>query len=297
MRRALCLVLVAVVPWLVGACVPFGWDITTPPLETNVSFLNFSTQYYAVIGIRAHASSGVANVYMYSPLLAPGGTMRKSFYEITGSGNPASIDLRLLLYRRLHPDVPIGLDDETVDPAPIVAGEITDVPASSVQTLETYTIVNWDAPAGQARVRIAQCSLIDEALRKSGRFANSDNAWEINGVDPALATMSPPSLAAAAPIIGRVVLAKGAGVEAVGVLVRARYRVRLNCSDTENENDGGYGDPIAIARTDATGRFEIPRPAGIYELEFFSDDYAFRPGIQRIETPLDPITVLAEPLK
>jgi len=281
----------------IGSCAPSGPAFVAPPIETRFSFLNFSTQLYATLGIREHLEQEPAAAFTYTPLLAPGATTRVDFRTFTAAGCPASIDLRLLLYRRVNNDVPIGLDEgECVEPTPIVAGEILDLPAGNVQLLETYTIVNWEAPEGFGRVKIAQCSLIDEAIRGSGLFENPDAVWEITGVDPNLAAAPPTALAESAPIIGRVVLADGTGVQGVGVLVRTRFRVRLDCSDPANETDAGYGEPIAYTMTDACGAFGIDRPGGVYQLEFFSDEFAFRPGILRVETPLDEITVLAEPL-
>ena len=297
MKRVLRYITVPLACLAAASCVPVDPSFVVLPIETRFSFLNFSTRYYAVLGIREHTDSGGPFEFRYSPLLAPGATIRSNFTEFTGSANPTSLDLRLLLYRRVNDDVPIGLDEtEAVELAPIVAGEVFDVPAASVQTLETYTIVNWDAPAGVGRVKIAQCSLVDQAIRDSGRFANDDAAWEIVGVDPDLASVPPPALADDAPITGRVVLTDGTPLEGIGVLIRTQFRTSLDCADPGNDDDTGYSAPIAFTITDDAGAFQLDRPAGVYQVEFFSDDYAFRPGILRVETPLEDITVLAEPL-
>lgn len=294
MRYATRLLIVALVLTSVGSCIPIGSSFTVLPIETRFSFLNFSTDMYATLGIREHSTAGA---FTYTPLLAPGAVTRADFQTFTGTGMPDSIDLRLLLYRRVNDDVPIGLDEtEAVEPAPIVAGEILDLPAGNVQVLETYTIVNWDAPRGVGRVKIAQCSLVDQAIRDAGLFPNDETVWEITGVDPNLAPWPTPALAETTPVTGRVALTDGTGVQGVGLLIRSRYRTRLDCSNPSNEADAGYGEPIAFTVTDASGAFSIERPAGVYQLEFFSDAYAFRPGILRVETPLDEITVLAEPL-
>ncbi|MHC4671716.1 MAG: hypothetical protein ACYTF1_02190 [Planctomycetota bacterium] len=295
MKFAPLLLMITLVLVSAASCIP-NVIFTTLPIETRFSFLNFSTEFYATLGIREHTAGQSSNEYSYTPLLGPGGTVRTDFRTVTETGIPESIDLRLLLYRRLNNDVPIGLDEsEAVDPNPLVAGEILDVPAGNVQILETYTIVNWDAPEGTARVKIAQCSLVDAELT-AGLLADTDGVWEINGVDQDVVLETPPAHAESNSITGRVALANGSGVEGVGLLIRTRFRTRLDCADASNQADAGYGSPIAFTITDEIGAFSIDRPAGIYQLEFFSDNYAFRPGIMEVETPLDEFTVLAEPL-
>jgi len=290
--------------WLTGiacslalavCCVPVQTSFVGLPVETQFAFTNFSATMYAVLGVREHSSSPGA--FAYTPLLPPGGTLRTDFFSFVGSRCPAAFDLQLLLYRRINQDQPIGMDPgEAVDSVPTVAAQVDDVPACSVQALETYTIVNWEAAEGTARVKIAQCSAVDEAIGISDLFPNADVVWELAGVEPGLALMSPPALAPMSPVTGRVVEADGKGVPGVVVLLRSRFRTRLDCANPDNPADAGYGDPLAFAVTDQSGRFQIDRPAGVYRLEFFSDEFAFRPGLLDIETPLDEITTLAEPL-
>jgi len=297
MRHATRLIVGAAALVHAGSCVPLDPGFLSGPIETRFSFLNFSKQCYATLGIREHSDEEPDAGFTYTALLPPGGASRAEFATLTAAGMPASVDFRLLLYRRVHDDVPIGLDEgEAVDPAPIVAGEVFDVPAGNVQVLETYTIVNWEAPLGVGRVKITQCSNVDQVIRDSGMFGNAEGVWEINGVAAHLADQPPPVLAEMAPITGRMMLADGTAVPGVGLLIRTPYRTRLDCADAANEADTGYGDPIAYTITGDDGFFQIDRPAGVYQLEFFSDEYAFRPGILRVETPLDEITVLAEPL-
>lgn len=261
-----------------------------------MAFFNFSTSDYAVLAVREHATSGDPGDYVETPLLAPGGTFQEDFSTLLGAACPGSLDLQIRVYRRINRDEPIGLDPgEMVEEMPIVAGELLDVPACDVEKLETYTIAHWDGDTGFGRVKIAQCTAIDEALTASNRFGNDEGVWEIVGVDPALDVV-PAHHAAVSPIAGRVVLANGQGVAGIGVLVRSRFRLRLDCGNADNPDDAGYSDPIDFTITDDDGRFSIPRPPGTYRLEFFSDDYAFRPGEMNIETPLDDIRVLVEPL-
>src|SRR5690606_23188781 len=146
------------------------------------------------------------------------------FADLTTSTCPGSLDLRVFLYRRINEDEPIGLDPgEAVEPAPIVAGEVANVPACAVEPVETYTLVNWDAGEGVARVKIAQDTAIDATIRSQGIFPNKDAAWDVVGVDPALAAVPPPSHAPANRVAGHVTLADGTGVAGIGVLLRTRF--------------------------------------------------------------------------
>jgi hypothetical protein len=289
---------------VVGSCLT-DKDFVVPPIENQFSFVNLSTRYYAALEIREHADNQTQAAFASTPLLAPGAGFRAKFRDVLDVACPGSLDLRVFLYRRIHDDLPIGLDEgEAVDPTPLVAGAIEDLPACDVQVLETYTIVNWDAPEGVARIKIAQgsCSsdtqtdCVENAIRDSGSVTGPDLTWEVTGVDPTLVNTPPPTLAESSPITGRVTLADGTGVEGIGVLIRTRFRVRLDDQDADNDPDSGYGDPIAVTRTDESGRFQIDRPAGVYQLELFSDEFAFRPAIMEIETPLEEIQALAEPL-
>ena len=100
------------------------------------------------------------------------------------------------------------------------------------------------------------------------------------------------------PIDDRILsAADGSPVEGAGVLLRTRFRVRLGDDDDGNDPDSGFGDPIAFATTDADGAFEFQRPAGAYLVEFFSDDLLFRPDQILVESPLQVINVVAEPVE
>ncbi len=281
---------------LLSSCTLFGPSYTSPPIETSFAFTNFSKSYYAMLGLRAHTTRENAAPYYLTPLLAPGATYRERFLDALGGGCPDAIDFRVFLYKRVNADLPIGLDEgEKVERLPLVAGEILDLPACGVQPVETYTIVNWDAPEGTARVKLAQATPLEEEMAAAGLFPNADGAWEIEGVDPALADTLPGSLAETRSIRGRVTLTDGSGIAAIGVLVRSRFRVRLDDDDPNNDPDVGYSDPIDYTATDADGWFEIDRPAGAYQVEFFSDDYLFRPAVIEVETPLEDIAIIAEP--
>lgn len=263
------------------------------PIETSVGFTNFSTQFYAALRIRSHD----AEEYVQTPLLAPGATFRQRFIDLMGEGCPDTLDMQVLLYRRVNDDVPIGLDPgEEVEPAPIAAGELIDVPACGVQPLETYTIVVWEAPEGTARVKLAQDTPVETALRASGMFAAPDFAWEFDGVLDELADMAPPAHLQSETISGRATLANGDGVAGIGVLIRGRFRTRLNDNDPTNDPDAGFTAPIDVTQTDANGEFSFARPPGGYRVEFFSDDFAFRPAFIDVESPLTVVQTIVEPL-
>jgi hypothetical protein len=281
--------------WAIGGCqggIPIFTDLA---IETSFAFTNFSTRHYAVLEIRDHADAGGA--YYETPLLAPGATHRVRFLDSVSSSCPGSLDLRVRLYRRINAGAPIGLDDgEAVEATPVAAGRIENIPACDVQVLETFTIVNWDAPEGTARVKLAQDTLIDEAIRAADLFPNTDAAWEFDGVDPELSGLETPGHAEDSPIAGRVTLADGTPVADVGILVRTRFRTRLDDGDAANDPDAGFGEPIDVAVTDADGRYRFDRPPGAYQLEFFSDNFLFRPVSITLETPSEVIDVIAEPV-
>ncbi len=277
---------------LAAACVPGLGPFFGLPVETRLAFTNLSTRFYAAMQIRSHGDG----VFAASPLLAPGATFRADCAELLGAPCPAAMDVRILLYRRVHEDVPIGLDEtEEVEAVPLVAGEVIAVPACEVEPLETYTIVNWDAPEGTARVKFAQGTAVDTYIRQRNLFPNTDAAWEIAGVAAALADIAPPPLADAEPVSGRVTLADGSGVENIGVLLRTRFRVRLDDADAGNDPDTGWSDPMAVTKTDAAGRFAFDRPAGVYQVEVFADGYLFRPVVVEVETPQQQVIIIAEP--
>lgn len=265
------------------------------PIETRFAFTNFSLDFYATLGIREHSDTPAE--FRRVPLMPPGATFRGTFLDFTGIGCPDSLDLQLLVYRRINGDVPIGLDDtEAVEAIPVIAGEVFDVPACGVLAVETYTIINWETEDGLARIKIAQDTAVEDEIRSSGIFDGIDATWQVTGVDPAITDVAPPALATSAPFGGSVILAGGVGVEGVGVLLRTRFRVRLNDSDDGNDPDAGFGAPIAFTTTDANGAFSFDRPPGAYEVEFFSDEFAFRPDLIIVESPIEVITIVAEPL-
>lgn len=295
MRRRVLGAGVVVLSTLIGSCDPSGTVFTSLPVETRFAFVNLSRTFYATIRVCDGAASNES--CSMAPLLAPGAIFREDFRKLVGTGCPDSVDLRLLLYRRIDDTLPIGLDEsEAVEAVPIVAGEIAGVPACAVQPLVSYTVVNWDADPGVARVKIAQNTLVDEQIRMSGIFPNKDAAWEIHGVASSLATAPPPLLLSVETIAGKVTAAAGSGVAGIGVLLRTRFRVRLDDDDAENDPDVGFSDPIAFTVTDDSGAFSFDRPPGGYQIEFFSDDFEFRPASVALETPIEVVQVLAEPL-
>ncbi|NOX58934.1 MAG: hypothetical protein GXP29_08770 [Planctomycetes bacterium] len=271
-------------------------DIADLPIETSFAFTNFSKTTYAVLRIRAHDET-IETPYFRTDLLPPGATQRQRFVDALGVGCPDTLDLQILIYERVNGDVPIGLDDgEAVLGEPVVAGEILDVPACNVQPLETYTIVSWDTDPGEARVKLAQDTPVDVAIRASGLFNTPDATWDVVGVDAVFANDAPPALATFEAVAGQVTLADGTGVEGVGVMLRTRFRLRLNDDIVDNDPDAGFGDPITFTTTAADGSFSFQRPPGGYRLEFFSDDVAFRPAIIDVEPPIQSVLVVAEPL-
>ncbi len=295
MKRAILMLLSALLLVPSGSCGSAGPVFVGIPVETRFAFTNFSLAFYATLGIREHREK--PDDYRLVPLLAPGATFRGTFLDFVGTGCPGSVDLQLFLYRRVNAELPIGLDDgEAVEPAPIVAGETLDVPACRVQILETYTIINWEVQEGAALVKIAQDTEIAVELEGHPDFSGIDATWEIIGVDPALADVAPPDASEKVQLTGHVTLADGTGVEGIGVLLRTRFRVRLNDEIEENDPDAGFADPIAFTVTDATGAFSFDRPPGAYQVEFFSDEFKFRPDFVRVESPIQVITTVAEPL-
>ncbi len=278
-----------------GSCGFETSEFADLPIESRFAFTNFSLEFYATLGIREHSDD--PGEYARVPLLPPGATFRGTFLDFVGTGCPGSLDLQLLMYARVANDVPIGADEgEAVEATPVVAGETLDVPACDVQVLETYTIVNWEAEDGVARVKIAQDTAVEGEIRDLGMFGGIDATWEVGGVDPALVAMAPPAAAANERLSGSVILSDGSGVEGIGVLLRTRFRVRLDDADGSNDPDAGFGDPIAFTVTDADGAFSFDRPPGAYEIEFFSDDFAFRPDVVIVESPIEVITTVAEPV-
>jgi hypothetical protein len=268
------------------------------PFETRLLFLNFSRDQYAALRLRTHNPDNADAPYVTTELLAPGARVRPNFLDLIGEGCPDALDLQILLYDRVNGDTPIGLDEgEVVGASPTVAGELLNVPYCSIQALQGYTVVNWDAPEGTARVKLAQCTLIDQAFNEV-MFEAPDFAWEVQGVDPALADVDPPSAAALMEIGGRVALADGTGVEGVGVLLRTQFRIgAANCDGVGEDPNVGFSDPVAFTTTGADGAFLLERPAGAYLLEVFSDDFAFRPEAVNVETELEVITIIAEPIE
>lgn len=252
---------------------------------------------YAQFQIRETNAATGANDFYSTTLLAPGATLRRRFRDVLGNACPEAIDLRVFLFTRINGDVPIGLDEsEAVGNTPVVAAEVTGVPACGAVVAETYTIVNWDAPVGTTRVKIAQATPVEELIRQTGLFPNDDAVWEVSGVDPNLADVPPNELEPAQPIEGRTILADGAPVEGIGVLLRSRFRVRLSDDDAGNDPDAGFGDPIAVATTDDAGTFRFDRPPGAYQIEAFSDEYLFRPSEIVFENASGEILIVAEPI-
>lgn len=290
-RRSMTCVLL---PMLIAGCVdliPIGGD---DPIETSFAFTNFSRTQYAQLAIRRSGE----DAFVMTPLLAPGVTHRQRFLDALGVTCPASVDLQLMLYDRLNGDVPIGEDDgESVSNTPVTTGEVLDVPACEVVVVETLTIVNWDAPPGTGVVKIAQGTPLENVLASLTAFDHPDGAWSFEGISDDLTNVPPEPLAENQPIAGRVVTADGNAVDNVGVLLRTRFRVRLNDDDPSNDPDVGFGEPIAVTSTNEAGRFSFDRPAGAYRVELFSDDFLFRPAIIDVESPVAELVVVAEPVQ
>lgn len=281
-----------IITLIIPSCIP----AIPVPIELRFSFVNLSQDFYATLRIREHVANGEPNDYMQTDLLPPGATVREEFLTFTGTGCPQSLDVQLLLYKRINDDMPIGLDPgEEVEQTPIVAGEILDIPACDTANV-FYTIVNWDAPEGTARVKFAQDTEIDTEIRNRMIFTEPDAAWEITGIDDALADLAPPPLTEFETVNGNVTLADGTPVPNIAVVIKTFFRTRLTDNDESNDPDSGFSEPIAFTATDDNGLFTIDRPPGAYQVEFSSDDFAFRPDSVFVESPIETITIIADPL-
>ncbi len=278
------------------------------PTEAEFAFTNFSKRFYATIQVRERREDG-SGTYETTPLLAPGAIHRQPFFQLLGVSCPSSLDFRLFLYQRVNETVPIGEDlTEAVSETPVVAGELLSIPACDLEPSVTFTVVNWDAAEGTARLKIAQGTRLIEPflLDSDERFANADGVWEVAGVVAPLSSVAPPELAGAEPIAGRVTKSDGTAAADVVVVLRSRFRSTLgacySCDRTagttcETPVDAacGYSEPIAFVVTGADGSFSFDRrPAGGYQVEFFSDEFSFRPVVMELETPIDAIQVIAE---
>jgi len=314
-----------------GSCLPIDPIFVELPVETQFAFMNFSMEFYASLEMRPHRADGPPADYARLALLPPGGILRGNFRDVFETGCPDAIDFRLFLYRRVNEGIPIGLDaTEAVETTPIVAGEVLAVPACCVEPVEVYTIVNWEAPEGMARVKFAEGTAVEAVLRRDRFFGNDEAVWEVDGVDPNSSAVPPPAPAPKQPIAGRVVLDDGTGVEGVGVMLRTRVlcwwtgedpnnypHCDLNCDpncdpnfdpncgdpndypccqDPNDDPDAEWSLPIAVTITDSTGSFAFDRPTGAYRVEVISEDYAFQPIVVDVESPLDDIKIVAEPL-
>jgi len=292
---------IAITASMVAACAALACNAQPDllPIETGFGFTNLSRTQYAALGIRAHDPQVEDEApYFQTALLPPGATTRIRFLDALGAACPDALDFRVFVYQRVNRDLPIGLDEgETIENQPIASGEVRGVPACAVQALETYTVVNWDAPAGEARVKFAQATPVEAAIRAASIFPNVDAVWEVRGADPALANIAPPAHADTAAIAGHVLSPDGDPWTDVGVLLRTRFRVRADDGDTTNDPDAGFGDPIAFVFTDIDGAFRFERPSGAYRVEVFADDLAFRPARIDVETPQSALVFIAEVLE
>ena len=281
----------------------FSCDVWVTPnagsnLLTDLSFTNLSRNDYAALAIRESSGLDSTAAYVQTPLLPPGAVFRQSFFDLIGAACPDALDVRLLIYKRINNDLPIGLDPgEAVGPTPIAAGQVLNVPACTTAVLGIYTIVNWDADLGTAKVKIGQSTDIEVALRSANRPEfDEQGVWQIAGIDPALSQIEPPTQLATKNIRGRVTLVDGTGLENIGVVLRSRFRIRDSDDNPDNDPDAGFGEPFIFTQTDTKGEFTLDRPPGTYEATFFADDFLFRPAGVILETPISVINIVAEPL-
>ena len=150
-------------------------------IETGIGFVNFSKQFYVTFRVRDHAADPARTPFFLSSLLAPGAHQRVRMLYVLGTGCGIHSTCRCWVYRRVNDSVPIGLDPgEAVIATPLAAGQITQIPACNVQPLETYTIVNFDASAGTARVKF--CAGHAGGYRYSRRGIVSERGRRLGGL-------------------------------------------------------------------------------------------------------------------
>jgi hypothetical protein len=286
----LCLILTAV-----GSCVPDLTNLIYPPALGRYEFANATQNHYVAMAARLHVEQGQAEHYAVLPLLPPGASARGDWEDLLGTGCPDALDVRVYVYRRVNEDVPVGLNKtDPVEPTPVFAGEVRGVPACNAAFLDLYRILAWVEP-GVLRVEFSSSDAVKAEILRLGLFGEGKHVWDVTGVDPVLAGVGPPERAPLLPIEGRATLVDGTGVENVAVLLHTSVRYRLPDSDPTNDPDSAFGDPIAVAKTDATGAFRLDWPAGAYLLQFSADDYLFRQWTMVVHPPVHHVLVLVEP--
>jgi hypothetical protein len=117
----------------------------------------------------------------------------------------------------------------------------------------------------------------------------------LRGVDNDLASLAPPLPARIEQITGRVTLADNTPVPRVLAILRSVVHGQGNppACDRLDESLYVFSDPMTFDVTNEKGEFHLDRPAGVYEIEFFSDEYDFAPGEQVIESPNPDVRVIA----
>ncbi len=309
MSRRVVIVSMLVVPMLSCASgLPF---ITSGvlPVETEFFLLNLTRDRFLTVALRDNdaSGSGDARAFVQSPLIPPGAVLRQRFLDLfpeTG-GCPDRLDVRAHVYELNAPDaqpgsIPIGGDPcvdnppdvSDVDPVAVASAEFLGVPACELIVLSTYTIV------------------LRETEDVSGELVFAQGVPGLPGpvrrlTQPELADLTAlPPMLPAEPLTGRVLTQDGQPVGGIGVLLRTRFRITGNdegkCPDADvclGDEPVGlcYSGPVALCRTANDGRFEFIRPPGAYRVEVFQDGFQFRPCSVIVESPLDNITIIAEP--
>lgn len=263
-------------------------DTLTLPFETEFFLLNLTRDQYLTVALRDNDLQGTGNdrPFVQSPLIPPGAVMRRRFFDLfpETQGCPDRLDLRVHLYKQSNPSEPIGRDP--TDPGELfVSGsaEFLGVPACEVVVASTYTIVLRETENEPGDLVFVQGLGIAPIVRTIPDRALAD----LEEVPPLLESEE---------LTGQVLMRDGTPLSDIGVLLRARYRVRKNDEELCPKEPVGrcYGAPIAYDITDEQGRFSFNRPPGAYMVQAFADGFLFRPGFVILESPLNNATIIAE---
>ena len=276
------------------------------PVEREYDLLNITGRWYAVFHMKPSAveSWSCGTTAVCTDLLPPGAGVRGRFFDDFPEtlGCPRSLDFRIWLFKRVNDGVPIGEDPgEEVMPEPVARGEFKNINACSNDPfIRVFNAVLRESEEGAGVVDFS-------TVYPPPKFLN----------DNMLPEPSPlPDRARAEPLEGHVLDPHGQPIAGIGLLLRTRVRLNLDgtnlppcCSDgpsppqpfsslsDQELHNCCVTEPIDVAVTDAEGYFEFDRPEGVYLIEPFGNDYEFRPVGVVVDTPIDNILIIAEPLE